>query len=186
MSHIAKNLKNEALYNIRQHFFQTGEYLNYNENYKLLKESKNYKTINSNMSQQIIKSVDNSFQSFFALKKKGENCNIPGYLPKDGYTALIIGQVRVNGNKLIVPYSREFSKCHDKIKITIPPNLIGDKIKGVRIIPKSNARFFEIQYIYKTEIIQRNLDQNNALGMDLGVNNLVACASSFGDRKSVV
>ena len=70
LSHIAKNLKNEALYNIRQHFFQTGKYLNYNENYKLLKESKNYKTINSNMGQQIIKSVDSSFQSFFVLKKE--------------------------------------------------------------------------------------------------------------------
>ncbi|MBQ7738310.1 MAG: hypothetical protein IJT59_01460 [Desulfovibrionaceae bacterium] len=132
-----------------------------------MKESKNYKTINSNIGKQIIKSVDSSFQSFFALKKKGIDCNIPGYLPKDWYTTLIIGQVRVNGNKLIVPYSREFTKCHDKIEITIPPNLIGKKIKEIRIIPKSNARFFEIQYIYKTEIIQRNLDQNNALGMDL-------------------
>ncbi|MBQ7738853.1 MAG: hypothetical protein IJT59_04295, partial [Desulfovibrionaceae bacterium] len=58
VSHIAKNLKNEALYNIRQHFFQTGKCLNYNENYKLLNNSKNYKIINSNMGQQIIKSVD--------------------------------------------------------------------------------------------------------------------------------
>ncbi|MBQ7586229.1 MAG: hypothetical protein IJU40_08295, partial [Desulfovibrionaceae bacterium] len=46
LSHIAKNLKNEALYNIRQHYFQT-------EKYKLLKESKNYKKINFNIGQQI-------------------------------------------------------------------------------------------------------------------------------------
>ncbi|MBQ7738184.1 MAG: transposase [Desulfovibrionaceae bacterium] len=119
--------------------------------------------------------------NFFALKKKGINCNIHGYLPKDWYMTLIISQVRVNGNKLIVPYSREFSKCHDKIEITIPPNLIGKKIKEIRIIPTSNARFFEIQYIYKTEIIRRNLDQNNALGMDLVVNNLITYVSSFGN-----
>ena len=132
------------------------------------------------MGQQIIKSVDSSFQSFFALKKKGIDCNIHRYLPKDGYTTLIIGQIRINGNKLIIPYSREFSKCHDKIEITIPPNLIGKKIKEIRIIPKSNARFFEVQYIYKTETIQRNLDKNKALGVDLGINNLVTCVSNFG------
>ena len=119
------------------------------------------------MGQQIIKSVDSSFQSFFALKKKGIDCNIPRYLPKDGYTTLIIGQIRINGNKLIIPYSREFSKCHNKIEITIPPNLIGKKIKEIRIISKS-------------ETIQRNLDKNNALGVDLGINNLVTCVSSFG------
>ena len=181
LAHIAKNLKNEALYNIRQHFFQTGKFLNYNENYKLLKESKNYKTINSNIGQRIIKSVDNSFQSFFALKNKGADCNIPRYLPKDGYATLIIGQIRINGNKLTIPYSREFNKCHDKIEIIIPQNLTGKKIKEIRIIPKFNARFFEIQYIYETETVQRDLDQNNVLGIDLGIDNLATCVSNLGN-----
>ncbi|MEM2368193.1 MAG: transposase, partial [Candidatus Bathyarchaeia archaeon] len=41
MCHIAKNLYNQTLYNIRQHFFQYGSYLRYEENYHLLKESEN-------------------------------------------------------------------------------------------------------------------------------------------------
>ncbi|MBQ1369441.1 MAG: transposase, partial [Firmicutes bacterium] len=33
----AKNLTNEALYNVRQYFFSEGGYLRYESNYKLLK-----------------------------------------------------------------------------------------------------------------------------------------------------
>ena len=39
LSHIAKNLYNEALYNIRQYFFNNGSYINYYNNYKELKNS---------------------------------------------------------------------------------------------------------------------------------------------------
>ena len=39
LSHIAKNLTNEAIYNVRQHYFQNKKYLSYNENYKMLKNS---------------------------------------------------------------------------------------------------------------------------------------------------
>ena len=53
LCHTAKNLTNEAIYNIRQHFFKTGEYLRYRDNYALLKNSDNYRTLNSNMAQQI-------------------------------------------------------------------------------------------------------------------------------------
>ena len=61
LCHIAKNLKNQAIYNIRQHYFKNKKYLSYNENYKMLKNSENYKKLNSNMAQQILKEVDESF-----------------------------------------------------------------------------------------------------------------------------
>lgn len=53
-------------------------------------------------------------------------------------------------------------------------------MKEIRILPKANARFFEIQYIYEAECIQRNLNTNNALAIDLGINNLVTAVSSNG------
>lgn len=65
LCHTAKNLANEAIYNVRQYYFTEGKYLNYEKNYKLLKDSLNYKTLNSNMAQQILKEVDGSFKSFF-------------------------------------------------------------------------------------------------------------------------
>ena len=187
LCHIAKNLANQAIYNVRQYYFAEGEYLNYEKNYALLKTSDNYKLLNSNMAQQILKEVDGSFKSFFGLlklAKKGKysfrDCKLPKYLPKDGYTTLVIGFVRLNGNKLILPYSNSYSKTHKRVEITIPPILLDKKVKEIRIIPKANARFFEIQYTYEAECVQRNLNTNNALALDLGVNNLVTAVSNSG------
>ena len=187
LCHIAKNLANQAIYNVRQYYFTEGEYLNYEKNYSLLKTSDNYKMLNSNMAQQILKEVDGSFKSFFGLlklAKKGKyafkDCKLPYYLPKDGYTTLVIGFVRLRGNKLILPFSNTYKKTHKAIEITIPPVLIDKKVKEIRIIPKSNARFFEIQYIYEAECVQRNLNPSNALALDLGINNLVTAVSSKG------
>ena len=187
LCHTAKNLANEAIYNVRQYYFTEGEFLKYEKNYALLKNSPNYKTLNSNMAQQILKEVDSSFKAFFGLLKlvkQGKyafkDCKLPYYLPKDGYTTLIIGFVRLNGNKLVLPFSNSFKKTHKPVEITIPPILLDKTIKEIRIIPKANARFFEIQYIYEAEYIQRNLNTNNALALDLGVNNLVTAVSNSG------
>ena len=183
----AKNLTNEAIYNIRQQFFDDGTYLSYGENYKLLKNSMNYKTLNSNISQQILREVDGSFRSFFGLmrlakegKHSYDNISLPSYLPKDGYATLVIGFVRIRGNRLILPYSNLFRRTHSPIEIRIPPVLKDKKIKEIRIIPKLNARFFEIQYIYEEDCIQRDLNKDNALAIDLGISNLATAVSSTG------
>lgn len=187
LCHTAKNLANEAIYNVRQYYFAEGEFLKYEKNYTLLKSSPNYKLLNSNMAQQILKEVDGSFKSFFGLiklAKQGKyafkDCKLPHYLPKDGYTTLVIGFVRLNGNKLVLPFSNSFKKSHPPVEITIPPVLLDKKVKEIRIIPKAKARFFEIQYIYEAECSQRNLNTNNALALDLGVNNLVTAVSNTG------
>jgi len=188
LCHVAKNLTNEAIYNIRQYYFTEGAFLKYEKNYALLKSSPNYKALNSNMAQQILKEVDGSFRSFFSLLKLAKqgrydfkDCKLPHYLPKDGYTTLIIGFVRLNGNKLILPFSNSFKKTHKTVEIVIPLILLDKEVKEIRIIPKANARFFEIQYIYKAECIQRNLNKNHALALDLGINNLVTAVSSDGN-----
>lgn len=187
LCHAAKNLTNEAIYNVRQYYFTENEFLKYEKNYTLLKNSPNYKTLNSNMAQQILKEVDGSFKAFFGLLKLAKqgkyafkDCKLPHYLPKDGYTTLVIGFVRLKENQLIIPFSNSFKKTHRPIEITIPPVLLDKKVKEIRIIPKAKARFFEIQYTYEAEYIQRNLNKHNALALDLGINNLVTAVSSNG------
>jgi putative transposase len=187
LCHIAKNLANQAIYNVRQYYFDEGKYLNYEKNYVLLKSSDNYKMLNSNMAQQILKEVDGSFKSFFRLLKLAKagsyslkDVKLPHYLPKDGFTTLVIGFIRVNGNKLILPYSNNYKKSHTTVEITMPPILTDKHIKEIHIIPKAYARFFEIQYTYEVECVQRNLNTNNALALDLGINNLVTAVSSEG------
>ena len=187
LSHIAKNLTNEAIYNIRQYYFNKKKYLSYNENYKMLKNSENYKKLNSNMAQQILKEVDGSFKSFFGLLKLAKNgqynfkdIKLPKYLAKDGFTTLVIGFVRLKDDILIVPYSNSFKKTHQEVKIKLPPVLKDKKIKEIRIIPKQHSRYFEIQYTYEVEEVQRELNENNALGIDLGIDNLCTCVTNTG------
>ena len=187
LSHIAKNLTNEAIYNIRQYYFKNKKYLSYNENYKILKNSENYKKLNSNMAQQILKEVDGSFKSFFGLLKLVKNgqydnkkIKLPKYLAKDGFTTLVIGFVRLKDDMLIIPYSNSFRKTHKEIAIKLPPVLKGKKIKEIRIIPKQHSRYFEIQYIYEVEEVQRELNENNVLGIDLGIDNLCTCVTNNG------
>ena len=115
LSHVAKNLYNQALYNIRQYYFQEKEYLTYPSNYNLLKNSPNYKILNSNMAQQILKEADSAFKSFFGLIKLAKagkynfkDIKLPKYLPKDSFATLIIGFIRIKDNKLVLPFSNNY------------------------------------------------------------------------------
>ena len=137
------------------------------------------------MAQQILKEVDSSFKSFFVPMKQGKSelkdCRLPSYLPKDGYATLIIGFVTFKGNKFVLPYSDNFKKTHKAVEISVPPILLDKKIKEIRIIPKADARFFEIQYTYEAECIHKNLNTTNVLALDLGINNLVTAVSNNGE-----
>ena len=186
---IAKNLTNQAIYNVRQHYFQEKQYLRYEANCYEMKYLENYKLLNSNMTQQTLKNVDQMFKSFFALiklAKQGKynfrHIRLPNYLPKNGYTNLIIGQIRLRkDNILTIPFSNTFKKKYNnKIEIKIPQVLEDKKIKQIQIIPKFNARFFEIQYTYEIQEKNIKLDTNNALAIDLGVNNLCTCVTNIG------
>lgn len=188
LSHAAKNLYNEAVYNIRQYYFTEGEFLSYEKNYVLLKESPNYRLLNSNMAQQILKEVNSAFKSFFGLlrlAKKGKyrysDIKLPSYLPKDGFATLVIGFIRIKDGQLAIPFSQGYKKTHEPIMIKLPPVLKGRKVKEIRIIPRSDARFFEIQYTCERECIQRNLNRQKALACDLGVDNLVTAVSNTGE-----
>ena len=185
----AKNLTNQAIYNVRQHYFQEKQYLRYESNYHEIKNCENYKLLNSNMAQQTLKNVDTMFKSFFALIKLAKQgkynfryIKLPNYLPKNGYANLIIGMINIkNDMTLTIPYSYTFKKKYDtKIQIKVPKMLEDKKIKEIQIIPKFNARFFEIQYTYEIQEEKIQLNTNNALAIDLGVNNLCTCVTNAG------
>lgn len=184
----AKSLRNEAIYNIRQHFFNENKYLSYYDNCKLIKSSKNYKILNANVGQQILRDVDSMFQSYFGLwklaKSKGYNykdINLPKYLHEDDYASLLIAQFKISKNFIFtIPFSMEYAKTHNKIKIKIPYKLRTKSIKQIKIIPKLRALYFEIQYIYEEKENIRDLDNNLALAIDLGVNNLLTCITNLG------
>lgn len=119
-----------------EYYFTEGEFLRYEKNYTLLKNNPNYKALNSNMAQQILKEVDGSFKSFFGLLKLAKqgkyafkDCKLPHYLPKGGYTTFVIGFVRLNENKLKFPFSNSFEKNRKSVEITIPTILLEKRLR---------------------------------------------------------
>ena len=187
MCHTAKNLVNQAIYEVRKCFEEDNKYLNYYDICAKLSKCDNYKLLQAQVSQQCFKQVESSFKSFFALcklKKAGtynKDVRIPKFLPKDGFANLIIPTVNIKDNKFVVPYSRQFSKTHKRITIKVPNNLTGKKVKQIWIIPRANARFFEIQYVYEATVVERELDNTTALAIDFGINNLCTCVTSNGN-----
>ena len=184
----SKNIMNEAIYINRQYFFSEGKYLGYQKTYTELKNSVNYRTLNSNMAQQSMKVVDGMFQAFIALlklvKKKqydSRAVQLPHYLPKDGFAPLVIQQFKIKDGIFTLPYSKKYDEEHEKVSIKVPPILEGKKVKYIKIIPRQNAKFFEIQYTYEVAEEQREVDKQKALAIDFGIDNLMTCVTTGGD-----
>lgn len=179
LCHVSKNLYNQALYEIRQEYFKSKKYLNYYDVYKRLHGTENYSLLQAQVSQQTLKAVDGNFKSFFGLLKKKLKARIPKYLDKDGFFKLTISTVSIKNGKIQLPYSRQYAKEHNKIYLKVPNILKGKEVKQVWIIPRQNARFFEVQYIYKVEPKEKK-PIKNALAIDLGIDNLCTCVTSSG------
>lgn len=197
----SKNLYNEALYNVRQHFFNTNTYLTYEDNYHLLKLSENYRTLNSSQAQSVIKKVDEAMKAFFGSIKSENKTKVrlPRYLDKLGYYSIIDRMVykpnskyyklpRGNFIKRISKYFKLSKKDSylsssldllDKLNIIIetPKCIINKQIKEITI-----KQVFDGKYIYviHTYIEEDELEVNNlkteTMGIDLGFNNLATCA----------
>jgi putative transposase len=187
---LSKNLFNVALYECRQYFFAERKRLSYESNYHLCKLNENYRLLNTDIAQQTMKVVDRSMRSFLKLVeavgvgKCIQKPRLPGYLPKDGYFALIIPRIKVrdSDSTFAVPMSQQFKREYGEVRIQFPERLKDKVIKEVRIHPKYNGRWFEIEYIYQDEKVETAVDETNALAIDLGVDNLAACIDTKGHQ----
>lgn len=185
--HKSKNLYNVAVYTVRQFYFDAvknesdKKYLCYYDTWKLLSHSKNvdYYALPCVISQQVLMQVDRSFKSFFKLLKKKQSgkynkpVNLPKYKDKTGYNTITINAVQLG-----VQFKRDGT-------LTIPntaPNKIQFKVKNfstctqVRFIPCKG--YIKLEAIYNYNEPKMKEDNGNYLSIDLGIDNLCACASN--------
>ena len=193
MCHLAKNVYNTALYNIRQHYFAEGSFLRYEANYHLMKMDPNYKLLGVQVAQQTMRCVDAAFRSFFKLlsmaKNKQYSCGkvgLPKYLDKDGFYPIHIPTAHIKNKCFIVSTSPELKhKYGGALKIRVPDKLLDKDIRQIHIIPKYNGKYFEVRYMFEddTDYKQQaqNLDETKFLGIYLGVNNLATCVTNTGE-----
>ncbi|MGD1716377.1 RNA-guided endonuclease InsQ/TnpB family protein [Dapis sp. BLCC M172] len=183
---LSKNMYNVGLYSVRQFYFSEGGYLRYESNYHYCKENENYQLLQTDIAQQILKVVDRSFKSFFNLIQKAkeslyrfEQIRMPRYLKKEGYFPLIIPRIRVKDGYFNIPMSQKFKVEYGAVKIPFPERLVDKNLKEVRIIPRFDASFFEVEFITEEET-EPAVKTDNVIAIDLGLDNLATCVSNTG------
>ena len=191
MCRYSNNLYNYALYCVRQYWFENQKFLPYEQNYHVCKTNENYKLLAAGVACQTLKCVDRSFKSFFNLIKKAkraeyrfQDIELPKYRKKGDLYLLIMSTnaLNIRNGYLLVPMSIRYRKLHCDLKIEVPfPKRIdSESVKEVRILPCQHGRFFKIQYVYEVEQEPLGLNKENALGIDLGVDNLATCVPTGG------
>jgi len=195
LCHLSKNLWNEANYLIRQEFFMNGNWIRYNTLAATLKTSENYKNLNAQTAQQILKVLDRSWNSFFkAIKGWSKNPDkfigrpkLPNYKPKDGEALLIFTNQQVTIKDHILSFTK---KLPLKIKTRLPDNI---NLREVRIIPKGLNYICEIIYKKQSEESEINKrwyakihNGNRVIGIDLGLRNVVTIANNIGEIPIVI
>jgi len=190
LTRLSKNLYNFTLYTLRQYYFNNGKYLPYEQAYHLVKHNENYILLPSQVAQQTMKVVDRNMRSFFHVlneRRKGNYnrpVSMPKYLPKDEYFCCIFPKDvhKVVGDNIRLSLGRNFTKKFGIrfLKFKLPPAVVGKKIKEVRILPRCKGLWFEIEYVYEVEPEKTDLDYNQYLAIDLGVDNFATCVSTSG------
>ena len=171
----SKNLYNCTLYHIRQHYFETGEFLGFCRINKMSNElfPEEYSALPRKVSQQVQKLVDQNFRSFFnhlKARKQGKCIHIPNYLQKDGRQVVHYTKQAISFNNRNVPSGY--------VKLSGISFLIKTKVSDiefVRIVPKHNRITVEIGYRVNEQ--SRKYGDRYA-AIDLGVNNLATMTSN--------
>lgn len=179
----SKNLYNAALYEIRQHFFNTKQFLNWFSVDKIFKEKKqvDYYALPCKVSQQTLKLLNQNFKSFFSLSKKKDynrKKSIPKYLDKSKGRFVTVYTNQAISKKELRNGIIQLSGTAFKIKTKVSCN----SINQVRIVPKNS--YYKVEIIYEVEEIEELEDNGRYSAIDLGVNNLTTV--SFNDSKPFI
>lgn len=186
-AHHSKNLWNEANYIVRQQFFEKDKRVGYNQLAFGFKTSKSFKELPTQTSQQTLKVLDRAWTSYFRATKQYSKKpelflskpKIPKYKRKDGEFMLIFTnqQCKIKDGYILFP-----KKFNMQFKTRLEDNT---DLREVRIIPKSTEYVLEIVYDKKIEN-EYNLNKDNIIGIDYGVNNIVTIANNIGLKPIVV
>ena len=185
MTHLSKNLYNQANYFIRKEFTTNNNWLRYGEINKICRNQKEYNDYKAmpaaQVAQQVLMLLDKNWVSFFRSIKDWKNHptkylgrpKLPKYLPKNGYNVLTFtNQVcKLKDNMIYFPKSMKGFTIQTKIV----NNSRFKKFNQVRIIPRRSYLIIEVVY----EVNDVDKKQNdNWMSIDIGLDNLATITSN--------
>lgn len=180
-------LYNYVLFNVRQGIF-SGDYINeYEFSTKLCKENQvDFRNLPSVVSQQVVAQVFSVTKSWMKSKKEYEK-NPSKFLSRPKLPKYKRGKKQ---NMVVFTTSACRLKSDGYIHFVkniiqpIKTNIGDSKLCQVRIIPQATCYVVEVIYEKKEQDI--NLDKDNVLSIDLGLNNLCSCISDVGIKPFIV
>ena len=166
----------------------------------------NYRLLPAKVAQQTLMLVSQNVISFFSALsdytggsftaddhkehpgKYQSRPQFPHFLPKDGHFVLVFtnqqAKIKENGNlkltrdiAISIP-EKEFEKIREYL-IIVDGNRIVPLFHQVRIVPKFNGTFFNIEIIYDKDELNAQVDINRVASLDLGVNNLITLVDNL-------
>lgn len=175
---LSKNLYNSTLYTIRQHYFNTKNYLTgFSVIKDFTKENQvDFRALPAKVSRYTVQLVDQNMKSFFALlkKKQANQYDKPVRLPK--YLDKTSGRQVVHYHKSSLSFKKKgfvkLSKSSIKIQTKVPKN----EIQCLQIVPCGNHIKVLIGY-YKTKKQLKTI-QKRIASIDIGQNNLMTVTSN--------
>ena len=182
----AHKLINMGIYYGRQLYFKAKKIIGKYDLEKHYKNNHHYKVLYSQAAQQTLRTVAESFKSYYGLIKAYQNGKIenrpriPNYRKKGGLATLTYPKqaLKLKENKIRVPLGNTCKRWFglDSFLISIPSNLNFAQIKELRILPRN--RCFYLEFVYEKAIETVQLNKNNVLGIDPGLNNWLTCVSN--------
>jgi putative transposase len=182
--HIAKNLYNQALYCIKQHYKEHQTFLSYGELDKLMKtvlnleNDCNYRLIwKAGVAQQLLRNLCTNYQTFFkAIQDYNKNPSkytgkpkSPKYIEKDYYYLTFDNQrFQIKRDKIIL---------NKGFVIDLPKQLRDRKINQIEIY-YDYGHFTAIFAYESKETYEKIVANDNVMAIDLGLNNLATCVTN--------
>jgi putative transposase len=177
---------------VRQEYINLGIWLRYDDLNFMLKNSNPYKNLPAQTSQQILRVLDKNWKSYFnALKeyridptKFEGKPGMPNYKEKNGEFLVIFTnqQCKIKNGLLIFP--RKIHSSYSPYWFKPIKTRITRKIHHVRIKPLGIG--YKLEIVYEKEIQDLALNKERIIGIDLGVNNIVAIVNNIGIKPIIV
>jgi putative transposase len=180
-------LGNCGTYYSRQLYFKTGRIPTKYDLHRELAINPHFKALHSQVAQQCLTTIAESFKSFIGLLKgikKGtvtQKPKLPNY--RQGGLALITfpsQAVKLKAEGLRFPLGNKVKAWFaiDAFYMPMPSNLDYKSIKEYRILPRNGCFYLEL--VYKVGPVQSEVDSEKALMLDHGMNNWLTCVSNAG------
>ena len=173
-------LYNYVLYNVRQGIFNEEYLKEYEFSTKLCKENQfDFRNLPTAISQQVVTQVFSNTKGWIKAKKEFEKN------PSKFRSKPKLPNYKKGKKQNMVVFATNACRVKDGyiyfVKNIIHPikTKIGDsKLCQVRIIPQATC--YVVEVIYEKKEQNLNLNKDNVLSIDLGLNNLCSCISNVG------